>query len=328
MRYDGSFNMAGSMEVICVQGLGFVGFAMATAIASARNPAGQPWFDVIGVDLPTPEGRAKVDAINTGRLPVACSDDELAAAFSQACAVGNLRATTDPAVFEQAAITVVDIHLDVIRDGGLPAVSFTGFRRAMRSLGERMRPGSLVIVETTVPPGTCERVVAPELAAALRERGLPEDAILLAHSYERVMPGREYFRSIVNFWRVYAGRTEDAAQACAAFLSKVIHVERYPLTRLGSTTASETGKVLENSYRALNIAFMEEWGKFAEAVGIDLFEVIDAIRIRPTHSNMKQPGLGVGGYCLTKDPLMAGIAARDLFARDDLKFPFSSGRWR
>ena len=62
-------------------------------------------------------------------------------------------------------------------------------------------------METTVPPGTCERVVAPELAAALRQRGLPEDAILLAHSYERVMPGRDYFRSIVDFWRVYAGAT-------------------------------------------------------------------------------------------------------------------------
>ena len=315
--------MAGSREVVCVQGLGFVGFAMATAIASAREPAGEPCYNVIGVDLPTPEGHAKVDAINAGRLPVASADEELGAAFSQSCAIGNLRATTDPAAFEQAGITVVDIHLDVVRDGGLPAVSFNGFRRAMRTLGEHMRPGSLIIIETTVPPGTCERVAAPELAAALRQRGLPEDAILLAHSYERVMPGREYFRSIVNFWRVYAGRTEEAAQACAAFLSKIIHVERYPLTRLGSTTASETGKVLENSYRALNIAFMEEWGKFAEAVGIDLFEVIEAIRMRPTHSNMKQPGLGVGGYCLTKDPLMAGIAARELFARGDLEFPFS-----
>ena len=84
MRYDVSFNMAGSKEVVCVQGLGFVGFAMATAISSARDSAGHPRFDVIGVDLPTPEGRAKVDAINAGRLPVACSDEELAAAFSQA----------------------------------------------------------------------------------------------------------------------------------------------------------------------------------------------------------------------------------------------------
>ena len=74
---------------------------------------------------------------------------------------------------------------------------------------------------------------------------------------------------------------------------------------------------MENSYRATTIAFMEEWGRFAEAVGVDLFEVVDAIRMRPTHANMRQPGFGVGGYCLTKDPLFAGLAARELFGRPD-----------
>ena len=315
--------MEPARSVICIQGLGFVGFAMATAVASACDRAGNPYFDVIGVDLPTAEGAAKVEAINRGELPITTTDEELLAAFAKTRQTGNLRATTDPAAYERADVTVVDIHLDVLRHDAVPSVNFDGFRRAIRVLGERMRPGSLVMVETTVPPGTCERVVAPELAATLRKRGLPEDAILLAHSYERVMPGRDYFRSIVNFWRVYAGATPQAAQVCAAFLSKVIHVDQYPLTLLHSTTASETGKVLENSYRAVNIAFIEEWGRFAEAVGIDLFEVIDAIRMRPTHSNMRQPGFGVGGYCLTKDPLLAAIAARDLFCRSDIGFPFS-----
>src|SRR5439155_14626233 len=108
------------------------------------------------------------------------------------------------------------------------------------------------------------------------------------------------------------------------FLSCFINVRDYPLTRVGSTTASETGKLLENSYRATTIAFMEEWGRFAEANGIDLFEVIDAIRVRPTHSNMRQPGFGVGGYCLTKDPHFGAISARQLFGRSDLTFPFST----
>ena len=94
------------------------------------------------------------------------------------------------------------------------------------------------------------------------------------------------------------------------------------MTELASTTASEITKVMENSYRAVNIAFIEEWARFAEAVKVDLFEVIDAIRKRPTHSNIMQPGFGVGGYCLTKDPLFAKIAARRLFDRKDLSFPF------
>jgi nucleotide sugar dehydrogenase len=187
-----------------------------------------------------------------------------------------------------------------------------------------MSRGSLVIVESTVPPGTTERIVAPELAAALEQRGLPGDAVLLAHSYERVMPGEEYLSSLVRYWRCYAGTTPAAADACERFLSELIDVGGYPLTRLHSTTASEIAKVLENSYRATLIAFMEEWGRFAEAVGIDLFDVVEAIRHRPTHSNMRYPGFGVGGYCLTKDPVLALIAARELHGRGDLEFPFST----
>jgi nucleotide sugar dehydrogenase len=296
---------------------------MATAVAAARWEDGTPCFEVIGVDLPNAEGKAKVEAFNQGRFPLTATDNDLLSAFQQARRFGNLWATCDSAVYERADITVVDVPLDVIQDEEHPAVCFDGFRRAIRTLGERMRPGSLVMVETTAPPGTCENIVAPELSAALEKRGLPPDAILLAHSYERVMPGRDYFRSIVHFWRVYAGRTSEAAEACEAFLRKIIRVAEYPLTRLHSTTASETGKVLENSYRALNIAFIEEWGKFAEMAGVDLFEVIDAIRQRPTHSNIRQPGFGVGGYCLTKDPLLGGIACRNFFGRDDMTFPFS-----
>jgi len=309
--------------VVCVQGLGFVGGAMAIAIASARDQEGRPRFTAIGVDLPTPLGQERIDALNAGRFPFVTGDHTLVEAAVAAHAAGNLRATSDPAVFAEADIVVVDIHLDVARVGEASTIDFTGFRAAIRTIASHARPGTLVIVETTVPPGTCERVIAPELAAALRARGLREDALLLAHSYERVMPGEDYLASITNFWRVYSGHTPAAADACEAFLSEVINVTDYPLTRLASTTASETAKVLENSYRATNIAFIEEWGRFAEAVGIDLFEVLTAIRRRPTHNNIRQPGFGVGGYCLTKDPLFVGIAVRELFDRPDLGFPFS-----
>jgi nucleotide sugar dehydrogenase len=82
-------------------------------------------------------------------------------------------------------------------------------------------------------------------------------------------------------------------------------------------------KVLENSFRATTIALMQEWGELAEAVGVDLFEVVQAIRCRPTHANLRQPGLGVGGYCLTKDPLFGAVASQQLFGKDDLAFPVS-----
>jgi nucleotide sugar dehydrogenase len=310
--------------VVCVQGLGFVGSAMAAAIAGARRQDGSPCFNVIGVDLDNDEGNAKVDQINAGGLPVATTDRKLVEAVEGAHARGNLVATTDEAAYTLASVTVVDVPLDLIETDEGPSVSFDTFRAAIRTLGQLMPVGSLVVVETTVPPGMSEKVVAPELATALAERDLPPDALLVAHSYERVMPGDQYLDSIVNFWRNYAGLTDEAADACEAFLSQVVNVEEYPLTRLHSTTACETAKVLENSYRATTIALMEEWGRFAEAVGVDLFEVISTIRRRPTHSNMRQPGFGVGGYCLTKDPLLGAVSARELFGLDGVEFPFSS----
>ena len=313
-----------NQPVVCIQGLGFVGTAMAVAVANARDPDGSPCFNVVGVDLPTNEGLARIEAINAGALPFETQDQKLPDALRKAHSIDNLAATANPVVYSLASIIVVDVHLDVTYNGNTPSLELEGFQAAIRTLGDVMRPGCLVIVETTVPPGACEKVVAPELAAAMNKRGLPEDAFLLAHSYERVMPGKGYYDSIVNFWRVYAGHTPEAAAACENFLSKVLNVKDYPLTRLGSTTASEIGKVLENSYRATNIAFMEEWGRFAEAVGVDLFEVISAIRKRPTHSNMRQPGFGVGGYCLTKDPLLAKLAARELFGIEDMDFVFSA----
>ena len=138
------------------------------------------------------------------------------------------------------------------------------------------------------------------------------------------MPGKNYFDSIVNYWRVYAGIDDESAKKCEKFLKKIINTKDYPLTRLSDTTSSETAKVLENSYRAANIAFIEEWGRFAEDIGIDIFEIIESIRMRPTHSNIRQPGFGVGGYCLTKDPIFAKIAAKEIFKLNGHEFEFST----
>jgi nucleotide sugar dehydrogenase len=312
--------------VVCVQGLGFVGSAMAAAVAVARDRSEIPHFNVAGVELDTPRGRGIVETIQAGELPFTTTDRSLQAAVRSSAATGNLTATTDPSVYALADVIIVDVHLDLTVDGagasGGPVLHMDAFREAIATIARWMRPGALIIVETTVPPGTCARIVAPLLSEGLRARGLSGEGFLLAHSYERVMPGEHYLDSIVNFWRVYAGHTAAAAEACGAFLEKVVNVREFPLRRLPSTTASETAKVLENSYRAVNIAFMQEWSRFAEAVGVDLFEVVDAIRQRPTHNNIRQPGFGVGGYCLPKDPLMALAAARQIFDRPDLDFPF------
>ena len=114
------------------------------------------------------------------------------------------------------------------------------------------------------------------------------------------MPGPDYLDSILNNWRVYSGHTNKSEALCEEFLSTIINTNKYPLTKLSSLTSSEMAKIMENSYRAVNIAFIEEWARFSEKIGTNSFEIINAIRKRPTHNNIRQPGFGVGGYCLTK----------------------------
>jgi UDP-N-acetyl-D-glucosamine dehydrogenase len=307
---------------VCIQGLGYVGAAMAAAVAEAREASGEPVYDVVGVDLPTSSGCARIDAINAGSFPFEAGDAVLSEAIRRGRATGNLRATADPSEYENCDIVVVDVPLDVDFDATPPAGKFEGFRAAMRTLANRMPDGALVLVETTVPPGTTEKLVIPELREGFKARGLDPDRVLVAHSYERVMPGREYLSSITNYWRVYAGATEEAAQACERFLERVINTKKYPLTRLMRVKESEVAKLMENSFRAVNIAFIEEWARFAESTGMDIASVVRAIRMRPTHQNMMRPGFGVGGYCLTKDPLLAGIGARDFFGLSDFSFAF------
>ena len=108
-----------------------------------------------------------------------------------------------------------------------------------------------------------------------------------------------------NFFRVYSGINNNGKNATKEFLESIINTKDYELTELETPRASEMGKLLENSYRSMNIAFAIEWSRFAEANSVNLYEVVDAIRKRPTHANLMYPGIGVGGYCLTKDGLIA-----------------------
>jgi nucleotide sugar dehydrogenase len=306
-----------------VLGLGFVGAAVSIAVAAARDAAGHPRYDVIGIDLPTSDGIARIEAVRRGAFPFSTSDARLVQQAAENHRAGNMTAAADPRVIGSAEVVIIDVPLDVIDSGSGEGLHLAEFRSAIATVGRHMRPDALVIIETTVPPGTTVRVVAPILRDELARRGHPEDRFRLAHCYERVMPGPGYLDSIVNMPRVYAGIDEPSAAASEAFLRTIIDADRHPLTRASSPTASELGKVLENTYRATTIALMQEFADFAEKIGVDLFEVVDWIRVRPTHNNMRTPGFGVGGYCLTKDPLMARLGGRILFGVEQ-DFPLAS----
>jgi UDP-N-acetyl-D-glucosamine dehydrogenase len=306
-------------KVVVVQGLGFVGSVMSLVVANALTEE----YAVIGIDLPTPFSYWKIRSINEGEFPVTADDPKIELFYKRAREKNNLYATCDAYAYSKADIVIVDINLDVKKqssnNGHLEdySVDLNPFKKAIESIGSYCRPDVLVLVETTVPPGTSQKVVRPILEEALAKRGLNKDQLKVGHSYERVMPGPKYIDSIQNFYRVFAGTDEASANATEKFLRTVISTDEYPLTRLGNTQATEMAKVLENSYRAMNIAFMVEWSRFAEEAGVDIYEVVNAIRMRPTHKNLMLPGLGVGGYCLTKDPLLASWARMNLFGSEE-----------
>jgi nucleotide sugar dehydrogenase len=186
----------------------------------------------------------------------------------------------------------------------------------MRTIGEKIPPHCLVLIETTVAPGTTEFVAWPILKKAFAARKIDGDP-LLAHSFERVMPGREYVSSIRDFWRVCAGCNGEARQRVEEFLREVLNTDKYPLTVMDRPIESETTKIVENSYRATILAFLNEWSVFSERNGVDLIKVIQAIRVRPTHSNIIFPGPGIGGYCLPKDAGLGYWAYKHILGFED-----------
>ena len=301
-------------KIIVVQGLGFVGSVMSLVCANAINGD----YAVIGVDLPNDRGKKIVNDLNNGIFPLVAEDPKIYEFYKKVLNKGNFIATSDEKAYSYADIIIVDVNQDVKKNNNISgelvdfSVDLTGFQSAIKTIGENCNNNVLILVETTIPPGTCQKIVLPILKYSLKKRNLPSNQIKLGHSYERVMPGPGYIDSIQSFYRVYSGIDEKSAEAVESFLHTIIRTDDFPLTRLGSTNATEMAKVLENSYRAMNIAFMVEWSRFAEEAGVNIYEIVDAIRLRPTHANLMYPGIGVGGYCLTKDALMASWAKQNL----------------
>lgn len=305
-------------KVIVVQGLGFVGAVMSLICANSISDE----YAVIGIDLPSEESYWKIKSINNGEFPLVADDPKIEEFFNIAKKKRNFYATYDPVVFKYADIVIVDINLDVQKKSSVDLelenydVNLEGFKSAITSIGQNCKENVFVLVETTVPPGTCQNIVKPILESELIKRDFDSESFSLGHSYERVMPGPQYVDSIQSYPRVFSGIDEKSAETTESFLRTIIDTNRCELTKLENTNATEIAKVLENSYRATNIAFVVEWSRFAEKAGVDLYSIVDAIRVRPTHSNLMYPGIGVGGYCLTKDPLLASWSIKEFFNSD------------
>lgn len=309
-------------QIVVVMGVGFVGAVMAGVVAdSVDKKTGKSSKFVIGMQRPSPRSYWKIQYINRGIAPVEAEDPEVAPLI-QRCVQDKktLVATYTYEVLSLADVVIVDVQCDYqketlgnVRKG---SADIAALEDCLKVIGDKIDPGCMVLIETTVPPGTTQYVAYPIIKKAFKSRGVEAEP-LLAHSFERVMPGKNYVSSIRDFWRVCSGVNEESRRKVETFLSEILNVEKFPLTVLDSPMESETCKVIENSYRATILAFLHEWSVFSERNGVDLMKVIEAIKVRPTHSNIIFPGPGIGGYCLPKDGGLGIWAYQTLLGFED-----------
>jgi UDP-N-acetyl-D-glucosamine dehydrogenase len=310
-------------EIVVVMGVGFVGSVMAGVVADSVDPeSGQPTKFVIGMQRPSTRSFWKILYLNRGMAPVEAEDPEVAPLIRR-CVLEKktLIASYTYDVLTLADVVVVDVQCDYhketfgnVRQGH---ADIAALEASLKIIGEKIKPECMVLIETTVPPGTTEYVAYPIIKRAFQKRGLENTEPLLAHSFERVMPGRNYVASIRDFWRVCSGINAESRKRVTDFLSGILNVAQYPLTVLDRPIESETCKIVENSYRATLLAFLDEWSVFSERNGVDLTKVIEAIKVRPTHSNIIFPGPGIGGYCLPKDGGLGVWAYHTLMGFED-----------
>lgn len=298
-------NRAEGKEIVAVLGVGFVGAVMAAIVADTKDENGKPSKFVVGVQRPSVRSFWKINLLNRGESPVKAEDPEVDPMIRRCVLEKNtLVATYNEDILKLVDCVVVDVQCDYLKaslgDLQTGRADMAALEKSFGTIAERIKPDCLVLIETTVAPGTTEQVAYPQFKKQFKKRGIKSEP-LLAHSYERVMPGRDYVKSIRDFWRVCSGVNDAAKQRVVKFLNEVLNTKDFPLTVLDRPIESETAKIVENSYRATILAFLDEWSLFAEQNGVDLNKVIKAIKVRPTHSNIIFPGPGIGGYCLPKD---------------------------
>jgi UDP-N-acetyl-D-glucosamine dehydrogenase len=259
-----------------VIGLGYVGLPLAQA-ATAAGLTG------LGLD----SSASLVDAVNRGE----CHVDDLSDEDIQTMLDLGFAATTDPSALQGARIIVICVPTPLAKEGGPDLRSVMA---AAASVRDNLRPGTLVILESTTWPGTTEEVLLPLLEESGLTAGTDFD---LAFSPERIDPGNPRF-GIANTPKVVGGHTATATERATAFYSRFVE----SVVAATGTREAEMSKLLENTYRQVNIALVNEMAKFSHELGIDFWDVIHCASTKPFGFQAFYPGPGVGGHCIPIDP--------------------------
>ncbi|WP_124728461.1 nucleotide sugar dehydrogenase [Staphylospora marina] len=273
--------------VIGVVGIGYVGLPLAVEKAKAG-------YQVIAFDIL----QHRVDMVNQGINYIGdVVDDEL----KELVQTGRLKATTDYGLIAEvdAVAICVPTPLDKYQQPNITYVESSA-----KSIAEHLHPGMLVVLESTTYPGTTEEVVQPILEATGLKVGVD---FFLAYSPERVDPGNKVFNT-KNTPKVVGGVTERCTEVAAALYRSVLEGEVHVVS---SPKVAEMEKILENTFRNINIALVNEMAILCNRMGIDIWEVIDAARTKPYGFMAFYPGPGLGGHCIPIDPFYLTWKARE-----------------
>jgi UDP-N-acetyl-D-mannosaminuronic acid dehydrogenase len=278
--------MADIQRTIVVIGMGYVGIPAAALLADV------PGHNVIGIQRRSRRSGWKIDWINSGKNPFEGDEpgmDELIARV--VLEKKTLRVTDDFAICKDAGVILIDVQTPTTTER-IP--EYLSLRTVSAQAASYLQRGTLVVIESTVAPGTTEHVVKPILEEG---SGLKAgEDFYLAFSYERVMPGKllEY---IIDFPRVVGGIDQESTRRAVELYRTIVRKEITPT----SVLTAELAKTMENAYRDVNIAFANEMARVCEAMGVDVYEIRELMNARHDR-HMHLAGAGVGGHCLPKDP--------------------------
>ncbi|MHA2059134.1 MAG: nucleotide sugar dehydrogenase, partial [Candidatus Thorarchaeota archaeon] len=270
---------------VVVIGMGYVGIPIAALIADVDG------YSVTGLQRRSKRSGWKIDVLNNGKSPFEGVEPGLDPLIDKVVKKKTFSVTEDIEVLKDADIILIDVQTPTDSQN-MPR--YDSLREVSKNVGQRIKKGALVIVESTVAPGTTQHIVQRIIE---KESGFTGGKDFdLAFSYERVMPGR-LIEFIVNMPRVVGGITSEATKRAVELYSKIVKEE----ISTTDTLSAELSKTIENAYRDVNIAFANEMALVSESLGCDIYEIIELINARDDR-HMHIPGAGVGGHCLPKDP--------------------------
>jgi UDP-N-acetyl-D-glucosamine dehydrogenase len=274
--------------VVSVIGLGYVGLPLALKVAESG-------FTVVAIDTDA----SRIDGLLLGRSPLLeISDAEIEAAV----AGGRFRPTTDTSSVAQTDIVLICVPTPLKDD--LPDMSF--IEQAAEAVAANLRAGQLVILESTTYPGTTDELLLKTLESSGLKAGID---FLLGFSPERIDPGNETFR-LDNVPKIVGGIDRESTKMMAAFYGTFVE----KVVPVSSAKTAEMAKLLENTYRHVNIALVNEIAILCHDLGIDVWEVIEAASTKPFGFQAFYPGPGWGGHCIPVDPAYLSWRVRQIGA--------------